>query len=32
MIYDLVIGFLVPGKEDSSGRGISSSIGEGEHV
>ena len=32
MMYDLVIGFLVPGEKGSSGRGIGSSIGKGEHV
>jgi len=28
MMYNLVVGFLVPGKGGSSGRGIGSSIGE----
>jgi len=31
-IYDLVIGFLVPGERGSSGRGVGSSIGEGGYV
>jgi len=31
-MYDLVVGFLVPGEGGSSGRGIGSSVSEGGHV
>jgi len=32
MTYDLIIGFLVPDKGGSSGRGIGSSVGKRRHV
>jgi len=32
MMYNLIIGFLVLDEEDSSDKGIGSSIGEGGHV
>jgi len=32
MMYDFVIGFLVPGKGGSSGRGVGSSVGERGHI
>jgi len=32
IMYDLVIGFLVPGEGGSSGRGVGSSVGKGGHV
>jgi len=31
-MYDLVIGFLVPSKGGSSGRGIGSNVGKGGHI
>jgi len=32
MTYDLIIGFLVPSKGGSSGRGVGSSVGKGGHI